>query len=71
MIQFELMDGTPDVGETIPIRLYLNGVAGLSPSFTSLHDRLTVGYLLKLMIIDAFGKKYFKEAPITLYRHMK
>lgn len=65
------MDGCPEAGETIPIRLYLNGVYGLSPSFTSLHDRLTVSYLLKLMIVDSFGKKYFKEAPITLYRHMK
>lgn len=54
------MDGSPDIGEVIPIRLYLNGVAGLSPSFTSLHERLTVSFLLKLVIIDMNGKKYIK-----------
>lgn len=54
------MDGSPESGEIIPIRLYLNGVKGLSPSFSSLHDRLTVIYLLKLMIVDVAGKKYFK-----------
>lgn len=71
MIQYELMDGTPQPGTTIPIRLYLNGVSGLSPSFTSLHDRLTVSYLVKLVIIDSMGKKYFKEAPVTLYRQLR
>lgn len=54
------MDGSPDIGEVIPIRMYLNGVAGLSPSFTSLHERLTVSFILKLVIIDLNGKKYIK-----------
>jgi vacuolar protein sorting-associated protein 26 len=65
------MDGSPEVGKIIPIRLYLNGIAGLSPSFSSLHDRLSISYSLKLMIVDYLGKKYFKEAPITLYRYLK
>lgn len=54
------MDGSPETGDEIPIRLYLNGVHGLGPSFISLHNRLTVTYLLKLVIVDAIGKKYIK-----------
>jgi len=71
MISYELMDGSPEVGQRIPIRLYLNGIAGLNPSFVSLHNRLTVTFLLKLVIVDGAGKKYIKEAPFTLYRHSK
>lgn len=71
MISYELMDGSPEVGQKIPIRMYLNGVEGLNPSFVSLHNRLTVIFSLKLMIVDVSGKKYFKETPITLYRELK
>lgn len=65
------MDGCPEVGEIIPIRLYLNGVHGLCPSFKSLHDRLSVEYSLSFVLVEESGKKYFKHAGITLYRKGK
>ena len=71
MIKFEIMDGCPEAGETIPIRLYLNGVYGLCTSFKSLHERLSVAYSLNFVLIEESGKKYFKQAPITLFRRPK
>ena len=65
------MDGCPEPGETVPLRLYLNGVYGLCPSFKSLHNRLTVTYNLNFVLVEESGKKYFKQAPVTVYRRNK
>lgn len=71
LIKYEIMDGCPEPGETIPLRLYLNGVYGLTPSFKSLHNRLTVTYNISFVLLEDSGKRYFKQAPITLYRQNK
>lgn len=36
-----------------------------------LHERLTVTYSVSLVLFEESGKKYFKNAPITLYRKLK
>ena len=62
------MDGCPEEGDIIPIRLFLNGVAKLTPSYINIHNRLSVKYALSLVLKDKRGKKYFKQADIILYR---
>ncbi len=62
------MDGCPEEGDIIPVRLFLNGVAKLTPSYINLHNRLSVNYGLSLVIRDRKGKKYFKQADIILHR---
>lgn len=61
------MDGSPDKGEVVPIRMYLNGVQ-LTPSYKNIHNRLSVKYCLNLIIIDEEDRKYFKQMEIIIYR---
>lgn len=68
MQKFEIMDGTPIVGEVVPIRLYLNSVPRLTPSYPNVHNCFRVLYFLNLVLITGEGKRYFKQQEITLYR---
>ncbi|CAL9735428.1 carboxypeptidase Y-deficient protein 8 [Monosporozyma servazzii] len=64
-IRFELMDGSPVRGETIPIRLFLSGY-DLIPDMTS--NYFNVKNYLSLVIVDEDNRRYFKQTPIVLYR---
>jgi vacuolar protein sorting-associated protein 26 len=66
--KFEIMDGTPIVGEVVPIRLYLNAVPRLTPSYPNIHNCFRVVYFLNLVLITGEGKRYFKQQEIFLYR---
>ena len=68
LIKYQLMDDCPEEGDVIPIRLFLNGVPKLTPSYINIHNRLSVNYGLSLVLIDNKGKKYFKQTDIILYR---
>lgn len=61
------MDGCPDRGEVIPIRMYMNGIE-LSPSYENIHNRLSVKYWINLVLIDEEDRRYFKQTEITIYR---
>lgn len=63
------MDGCPEDGDIIPIRLFLHGIPKLTPTYHNIHHRLSVKYGLNLVLIDQKGKKYFKQADIILYRN--
>lgn len=65
-IRYEIMDGSPVKGETIPIRLFLGGY-DLTP--TTKTNLFTVKNYLSLVIIDEDGRRYFKQSEITLYRN--
>ncbi len=54
------MDGCPDVGEQVPIRMYMNGVQ-LTPSYNNIHNRLTVKYWINLVLVDEEDRRYFKQ----------
>ncbi|KAG0672181.1 vacuolar protein sorting-associated protein 26 [Maudiozyma exigua] len=64
-IRFEIMDGSPVKGETIPIRLFLGGY-DLIPNMSC--NYFTVKNYLSLVIIDEDGRRYFKQSEIVLYR---
>lgn len=60
LVDYEIMDGCPRKGESIPIRLYLSGV-DLTPSYNeNLSNKFQVKYFVNLILIDDEGKRYFK-----------
>ena len=61
------MDGCPDKGETVPIRMYMNGVQ-LTPSYKNIHNRLQVKYSINLVLVDEEDRRYFKQTEIIIYR---
>ena len=66
--KFEIMDGAPVRGESIPIRLFLNGFDTLTPTFRNVNNKFSVKYFLNLVLIDEEDRRYFKQQEITLYR---
>ncbi|GKT23809.1 Vacuolar protein sorting protein 26 related like protein [Aduncisulcus paluster] len=67
LASFEVMDGEPVRGETIPVRVYLKGIP-LTPTYTRIAGIFSVGYRLNLTIYDTDGNKFFKAHPIRVYR---
>jgi vacuolar protein sorting-associated protein 26 len=65
--KFEVMDGAPVRGESIPIRLFLEG-HDLTPTFRNVHSKFSVKYYLNLVLVDEEDRRYFKQQEITLYR---
>ncbi|ORY75413.1 vacuolar protein sorting-associated protein 26-domain-containing protein [Protomyces lactucae-debilis] len=65
--KFEIMDGAPVRGETIPIRLFLGGF-DLTPTFREVNKKFSTRYILSLVLHDCEGRKYFKQSEILLYR---
>lgn len=65
--KFEIMDGAPVRGESIPVRLFLSPY-NLCPTFKGVHNRFSVKYYLNLVLIDEEDRRYFKQTEITLYR---
>ena len=61
------MDGCPDKGEFIPIRMYMNGVQ-LTPTYKNIHNRLQVKYSINLVLVDEEERRYFKQTEIIIYR---
>ncbi|CCF55521.1 hypothetical protein KAFR_0A00830 [Kazachstania africana CBS 2517] len=64
-IRFEIMDGSPVKGETIPIRLFLGGY-DLTPNMSC--NYFSVKNYISLVIIDEDGRRYFKQSEVVLYR---
>ncbi|RKP27863.1 putative PEP8-vacuolar protein sorting/targeting protein [Syncephalis pseudoplumigaleata] len=65
--KFEIMDGAPVKGETIPIRLFLGGFE-LTPTFRDVNKRFSARYFLNLVLVDEENRRYFKQQEITIYR---
>ncbi|KAK7197914.1 vacuolar protein sorting-associated protein-like protein [Novymonas esmeraldas] len=66
--KFEVMDGTPIVGEVVPIRLSLKSVPRLTPSYKTVENLFSVRYFLNLVLVSQEGRRYFKQQEIQLYR---
>lgn len=64
-IRYEIMDGSPVKGETIPIRVFLGGY-DLTP--TTKTNMFSVKNYISLVIIDEDGRRYFKQSEIVLFR---
>lgn len=65
--KFELMDGTPVRGESIPVRLFL-APYDLTPTHRNINNKFSVKYYLNLVLVDEEDRRYFKQQEITLYR---
>jgi len=65
--KFEIMDGAPVRGESIPIRLFL-APYDLTPTYKNVHNRFSVKYYLNLVLVDEEDRRYFKQQEITLWR---
>uniref|UniRef100_V5GM64 Uncharacterized protein n=2 Tax=Kalmanozyma brasiliensis (strain GHG001) TaxID=1365824 RepID=V5GM64_KALBG len=65
--KFEIMDGAPVRGETIPIRLFLGGFE-LTPTFRDVNKKFSTRYYLNLVLIDEENRRYFKQQEITVFR---
>jgi vacuolar protein sorting-associated protein 26 len=65
--KFEIMDGAPVKGETIPIRLFLSGFE-LTPTYRDVSMKFSTRYYLNLVLVDEENRRYFKQQEITIYR---
>jgi len=67
VVRFEIMDGAPVKGETIPIRLFLGGF-DLIPTYRDVNKKFSTRTYLSLVLIDEDARRYFKQSEIILYR---
>lgn len=65
--KFEIMDGAPVKGESIPIRVFLAGYS-LTPTMRDINKKFSVKYFLNLVLMDTEDRRYFKQQEITLWR---
>ncbi|KAM9902801.1 hypothetical protein OXX79_003747 [Metschnikowia pulcherrima] len=65
--KFEIMDGAPAKGESIPIRLFLGGY-NLTPTYKDVNKKFSTRTFLSLVLIDEDARRYFKQSEIILYR---
>ena len=65
--KFEIMDGAPVRGESIPIRAFLSPYE-LTPTFKNVHNKFSVKYYLNLVLVDEEDRRYFKQQEITTWR---
>jgi vacuolar protein sorting-associated protein 26 len=69
IVKYEIMDGAPVKGESIPIRLFLGAYASsLTPTMRDIQRKFSVKYFLNLVLVDEEERRYFKQQEITLWR---
>ena len=65
--KYEIMDGAPVRGESIPIRLFLSPY-DLTPTYRNINNKFSVKYFLNLVLVDEEDRRYFKQQEITIWR---
>ncbi|KAJ2943090.1 hypothetical protein O0L34_g18781 [Tuta absoluta] len=65
--KYEIMDGAPVRGESIPIRVFLAGY-DLTPTMRDISNKFSVRYYLNLVLMDTEDRRYFKQQEVTLWR---
>ncbi|GBN25955.1 Vacuolar protein sorting-associated protein like [Argiope bruennichi] len=65
--KYEIMDGAPVRGESIPIRVFLAGY-DLTPTMKDINKKFSVRYYLNLVLVDEEDRRYFKQQEIVLWR---
>ena len=58
--KYEIMDGAPVRGESIPIRVFLAGY-DLTPTMRDINKKFSVRYYLNLVLVDEEDRRYFKQ----------
>mmetsp|Transcript_39276 Transcript_39276/g.54566 ORF Transcript_39276/g.54566 Transcript_39276/m.54566 type:complete len:299 (-) Transcript_39276:142-1038(-) len=66
--KYEIMDGAPVRGESIPVRLMLSPY-DLTPTYRNVCNKFSVKYYLNLVLVDEEERRYFKQQEITLFRN--
>ena len=66
--KYEIMDGAPVRGESIPIRLFLAAFDQLTPTFKNVNNKFSVRYFLNLVLVDEEDRRYFKQQEVIFYR---
>eukprot|EP00762_Andalucia_godoyi_P000991 ANDGO_03836.mRNA.1 Vacuolar protein sorting-associated protein 26 len=67
LTRFEVMDGAPVRGESIPVRMFLSAYP-LTPTYSNVNNKFSVRYYLNLFIIDDSDRRYFKQVEVILWR---
>ncbi|KAJ7517133.1 hypothetical protein O6H91_21G011600 [Diphasiastrum complanatum] len=67
LAKYEIMDGAPVRGESIPVRLFLSPY-DLTPTYRNINNKFSVKYFLNLVLVDEEDRRYFKQQEITMYR---
>eukprot|EP01010_Urceolus_cornutus_P000565 NODE_1085_length_1114_cov_258.199061_g832_i0.p1 GENE.NODE_1085_length_1114_cov_258.199061_g832_i0~~NODE_1085_length_1114_cov_258.199061_g832_i0.p1 ORF type:complete len:303 (+),score=50.96 NODE_1085_length_1114_cov_258.199061_g832_i0:97-1005(+) len=65
--KFEIMDGAPIKGESIPVRLFL-GCFRLTPTYIHICNKFSVKYFINLVLVDDEDRRYYKQQEIFLWR---
>jgi vacuolar protein sorting-associated protein 26 len=65
--KYEVMDGAPVRGESVPVRLFL-APYDLTPTYKNVANRFSVKYYLNLVLVDEEDRRYFKQQEITVFR---
>lgn len=68
VMKFEVMDGAPVRGESIPVRMFLSACKALTPTYRSVNNKFSVKYYLNLVLVDEDDRRYFKQSEITIWR---
>jgi vacuolar protein sorting-associated protein 26 len=58
--KYEIMDGAPVRGESIPIRLFMGGYE-ITPTMKDVQKKFSVRYYLNLVLLDEEERRYFKQ----------
>lgn len=66
--KYEIMDGAPVRGESVPVRLFLSPY-DLTPTYRNINNKFSVKYFLNLVLVDEEDRRYFKQQEITMHRH--
>lgn len=64
--KYEIMDGAPVRGESIPIRVFLAGY-DLTPTMRDINKKFSVKYFLNLVLMDEEDRRYFKQQVECLF----
>jgi len=67
VFKYEVMDGSPNKGETVPIRIFLAGY-DLQPTMREIAKKFSVRYFLNLVLVDEDDRRYYKTKEIHLWR---
>uniref|UniRef100_A0A0A9Y8E8 Vacuolar protein sorting-associated protein 26 n=1 Tax=Lygus hesperus TaxID=30085 RepID=A0A0A9Y8E8_LYGHE len=70
IVKYEIMDGAPVRGESIPIRVFLS-CYDLTPTMKDINKKFSVKYFLNLVLMDEEDRRYFKQQEITLWRKVE
>lgn len=65
--RFEVMDGMPAKGESVPVRFFLTPYS-LSPTYRNVNNKFSVRYFLNLILVGEDDRRFFKQQEITLWR---